>query len=188
MARWLFLFGLLCAGFAHAAEVAGVRFEDKATLGSAETLLNGAGQRAKLFLKVYAIGLYLPEKKTAAADVLALAGAKRLQIVTLRELTAEQFADALVEGIHKNHSEVERQALRPQTDQLRAAILALKTAPKGAVIMLDWLPETGTRLIFNGEKKGADIPGEAFYRALLKIWLGEHPAAGDLRDALLGKS
>lgn len=173
---------------AHAAvEVEGVRFDDRTRLGTADLVLNGAGLRSRLFFKVYAIGLYLPEKKAAAADLLAQKGAKRLHIVTLRELTAEQFADALVEGMQKNHAEAEIAALKARIDQFRAAILALKVAPKGATVQIDWLPDTGTRLMFNGEKQGSDIPGEDFHRALLKIWLGDKPAQDDLRDALLGR-
>ena len=47
-----------------AMDVAGVTFEDKARLGGTELTLNGAGVRTKVFFKVYAIGLYLPEKKS----------------------------------------------------------------------------------------------------------------------------
>ena len=32
-----------------------------------------------------------------------------------------------------------------------------------------------------------DLPGEDFYKALLRIWLGDHPAQDDLKDALPGK-
>lgn len=186
----LFLAVLLClASLAHATtEVAGVKFEDKMKLGATELQFNGAGMRSKLFIRVYAIGLYLTEKKTAATDVLALNGAKRMQVTTLRELTAEQFADALVEGIKKNHSEAEVEPLKARIEELRAAILAVKTAAKGAVITLDWLPESGTRLSIDGKQQGKDIAGEEFYRALLQIWLGPKPAQDNLKEALLGKS
>jgi hypothetical protein len=56
------------------------------------------------------------------------------------------------------------------------------------VVHLDWLPESGTRLTFNGVAKGSDIPGEDFYRALLKIWIGDKPAQDDLKEHLLGKA
>lgn len=171
---------------ASAVEVAGVKFEDQSKLGTTELQLNGAGLRSRVFFKVYAIGLYLPEKKNAAEAVLALKGAKRLHIVTLRELTAEQFADALVSSIEKNHAEAELAALKPRIEEFRATILALKLAPKGAVVTLDWLPESGTRLSFNGQAKGKDIAGEDFYTALLKIWLGSRPAQEDLKELLLG--
>lgn len=187
--RKLLLALLLClTGLANAAiDIAGVKFEDKVRLGSTELVLNGAGLRSRFIIKVYAVGLYLPEKKNAVADALALNGAKRLSIVTLRELTAEQFADALVEGIHKNHSEAEIEPLKARIGAFKATMLALKTAAKGAVIDIDYLPESGTRLTYNGEKKGEDIAGEDFYRALLKIWLGSKPAQDDLKEALLGK-
>lgn len=187
MRRLLPLLLLCCAAVCSAAEVAGVRLDDKAKIGEAELRLNGAGMRAKFFLKVYVVGLYAAEKKAGAAEMLAAGGAKRLHVVTLRELTGEQFADALVEGIRKNSSDAETETLRSRVEQFKAVILALKTAPKGTVVQIDWLPESGTRLMVNGEKRGDDIRGEDFYRALLKIWLGEHPAQDDLKDALLGK-
>lgn len=180
---------LLClTGLSHAAsEIAGVAFPEKINLASSELQLNGAGLRAKFFLKVYAIGLYLNEKKTSAADVLALSGPKHLHIVTLRDLTAEQFADALVEGIHKNHSDEEIEPLKARIETFKAAMLAVKSTTKGSVIAIDWLPGSGTRLSIDGKQKSADIAGEDFFRALLKIWVGQKPAQDDLKDALLGK-
>ena len=181
---------LVClTGLAHAAaDIAGVRFENMSKLGATELQLNGAGLRSKFILKVYAIGLYLTEKKTAAADVLALKGSKRLRIVTLRELTAEQFADALVEGIHKNHSDAEMDALKARLGEFKAAMLAVKKAAEGTIIEIDWLPDSGTRLSVNGKQQGKDIAGEDFYNALLRIWLGPKPAQDDLKEALLGKA
>lgn len=189
MRKLIFALWLALAAAAHAAvDVQGVRFEDQARLGNAELTLNGAGLRAKFFLRVYAVGLYVAERKRNADELLGAKGAKRLQIVTLRDLTAEQFADALVAGIHKNVAAAEVEALKARIERFKAVILALNVAPKGSVIQLDWLPEPGsTRLTFNGEKRGEDIGGEDFYRALLKIWLGSQPAQDDLKDALLGK-
>ena len=187
-ARILLIATLACLSIsAWGTEIEGVRFDDKARVGNAELVLNGAGLRSRLFFKVYAIGLYLPGKKGAVADVLAQQGAKRLRIVTLRDLTAEQFADALVEGMRKNLSEVELDPLKARIEKFRGVILALKEAPKGAMVVIDYLPESGTRLVFNGEKRGEDIPGEDFQRSLLKIWLGDKPAQDDLKEALLGK-
>ena len=188
MKKSLFVLLFCLGGLAQAAaEVGGVKFEDTSRLGAAELQLNGAGMRSRFFLKVYAIGLYLTERKTTAADVLAVKGAKRLQVVTLRELTAEQFADALVEGIRKNHSDSEATAINTRIEEFKSAILAVKTAAKGDAISIDWLPDSGTRLSVNGKQQGKDIAGEDFYLALLRIWLGPKPAQDDLKDALLGK-
>ncbi len=170
-----------------ALEVAGVKFDDNARVGAGDTVINGAGLRNRVFFKVYAIGLYLPQKVTTAADALAAKGAKRIAIVTLRDLTAEQFVDALLEALKKNHDEATLTALQPKIEQFRSTMLSIGNAPEKSVVNLDWLPDSGTRLSFNGAQKGSDITGEDFYRALLRIWLGDKPAQDDLKDKLLGK-
>jgi hypothetical protein len=181
----LFAFALpACA----AVDVAGVPFDDTTKLGDSTLQLNGTGIRTRMFFKVYAIGLYLPEKQSDAGAVLAMPGPKRIHMVMLRELGAEKLADALVEGIRKNHGESELGPLNARIEELRTAMLALKEVPKGAVILLDFTPAGGTHISFGGKTHSRDIPGEDFYRALLKIWLGGNPAAADLKEALLGRS
>lgn len=167
-------------------EVAGVNFDDQARLGNSQLVLNGAGLRTRVFFKVYALGLYLPEKKTAAEAVINAPGPKRIHIVTLRDLSAEQLSDALVSAFERNHSEVELAPLKARLDEFRATMLGLGDAAANSTVLLDFLPESGTRLQFNGAPRGKDIPGEDFYRGLLKIWLGQEPAQEDLKEALLG--
>jgi hypothetical protein len=188
MLKGLVLTLALVAGAAQAAEVAGVKFEPRAKVGAAELVLNGAGVRTRAFFKVYAIGLYLPEKQTNPEGVLAVKGGKRLHLVTLRDLTAQQLADALIEQLQKNHTEAELAALKPAIDEFRATLLALNAAPSGTVVLIDYLPDSGTRLTVAGQPRGKPIPGEEFSRALLRIWLGDKPAQTDLKDALLGKA
>ncbi len=53
------------------------------------------------------------------------------------------------------------------------------------MVLIDFLPGSGTRITFNGAVRGT-IAGEDFSRALLRIWLGENPADADLKKALLG--
>jgi hypothetical protein len=62
----------------------------------------------------------------------------------------------------------------------------MKEARKGMRITLDWTP-AGTQMSVDGRAAGAPIAGEDFYRALLKIWLGENPVQADLKKALLGE-
>lgn len=178
----------LTAGSAQAMEVAGVKFEERLKLEQQDLSLNGAGLRSKVFFKVYAVGLYLPAKAAEVDGVLAAKGAKRLAIVPLMELSAQQFVDALSGGIAKNSSEAEAAALKERVQTFEGNLLALGKAAKGTPITLDWIPEQGTRLTVAGQPQGKVIPGEDFYQALLRIWLGNKPAQGDLKDALLGKA
>ncbi len=174
-----------------ATEVAGVKFDDTAKVGAGETALNGAGIRKVLFIQGYAMALYLPAKATNAADALGGKGAKRVHIVLLRDSTGDTFADALPSGIRKNHNEQETAALNARIEALKATLLGIASVPKGAVVHFDWLPDVGggvTRFTINGDKKGEDIPGEDFYRAVLKIWLGDKPIQDELKEKLLGKN
>ncbi|MBK9022296.1 MAG: chalcone isomerase family protein [Sulfuritalea sp.] len=90
-----------------ALEVAGVKFEDKLKVGAGDTVINGAGVRGVLFIKAYAMALYLPQKAAAATEAISMKGPKRVRIVLLRDTSGETFADALPSGIRKNHSEQE---------------------------------------------------------------------------------
>lgn len=170
---------------AGAAEVAGTHIDDKASVAGTDLALNGSGLRTRFMLKVYTIGLYLP--KRGEAPLATASGPRRIQIITLRELSAEDFANALIDGIRKNHSDTEFAGLQSRVEEFRSILLGLKTAPSGTQVRIDWLPASGTRLSINNEIRGKDIAGEDFYRALLRIWLGDKPVDEDLKNALLGK-
>jgi hypothetical protein len=68
---------------------------------------------------------------------------------------------------------------------LTDTIAEIKQAKKGMSIVLDWTGSV-TRLSINGQPAGQSIAGEDFYRALLRIWLGDKPVQDDLKRALLG--
>lgn len=169
----------------QAAEVARVQVPDKVQVESHDLVLNGAGLRKRFVFNVYVIGMYLPEKKSDAAAVLALAGPKRVSIHMLRDVGADTFSEALVEGLKGNHSEADYQALEPRVQQLTAIMTQVKEAKKGMTIALDWTG-AATRVSIDGQAVGQPIAGEDFYRALLRIWLGEHPVQQDIKAHLLG--
>ena len=180
------LLAALLAAPALAAEVAGIKVDERIKLESSELVLNGAGLRTKAFFKVYVAGLYLAEKKTSANDVLVVPGPKRVSMRLMRDLSAKQLVDALEEGIRDNTPAAERESLKDRVADLSTLMSSLQSAKEGDVIALDWVPGTGTRIVLNGAARGKSIPGEDFYRALLRIWLGDDPVSKDLKKALLG--
>jgi hypothetical protein len=173
---------LLFATPLWAAEVAGVKIDDKTRVGNAELSLTGAGLRKRVFFQVYAIGLYVQDRK---ADPISQPGPKRVQIHMLRDVGADTFTEALVEGINANQSEADAKALEPRVKQLGATIAEIKEAKKGMTIALDWTGKE-TQVVIDGKPAGRPIEGEDFYRALLKIWLGDKPVQDDLKKSLLG--
>ena len=184
------LVGVALASAALAVEVAGVKLDDKVQVApdTPALMLNGAGIRTRFFVKVYVGALYLPERKTAAADVLALGGAKRMSLAMLRDLTAQQLTDALNEGFAANNPPADQERYKGQLAELLAVMTSLGQAKAGEVVALDFVPGSGTRVLVNGAAKGKPIPDEGFYRAILKIWLGDKPVDADLKRALLGQA
>jgi len=184
MRRMIIAWFVLCLGApALAAEVGGVKLDDKIAVGGNDLLLNGAGIRTRVVFKVYVASLYVPAKAGDAAAVLAK-GPRRIQLNILRNLTADQFIDALNEGMKDNNSEAEMAAVKPQADQLTTIMKAFGEAKEGNVVTLDFV-DGATIVGFNGAARGT-IPGEAFNKALTKIWLGDKPVQADLKKALLG--
>jgi len=173
----------LSTGVATAAEVGGVKLDDKMTVGGQELVLNGAGVRTRAVFKVYVGSLYLPAKANSLPGVLAK-GPRRVQMNLLRNLSGDQLVDALLDGLKANNSEAELAAVKPQTDQLVTIMKTIGDAKEGDVVAMDFV-EGGTRVLHNGQAKGT-IAGEPFNQALMKIWLGDKPIQADLKRAMLG--
>jgi hypothetical protein len=176
---------LFAAAPSFAAEKAGVKFDDSALVGGKSLALNGVGLRSILFFKAYVAGLYVPEKSKVPAALLMQKGPRRISLKMLMELSAEKMTKAFVEGIEKNHSEVQLAAMKPQIDQLTATMAAIGTAKSGDTVDLDFV-DGATRISLNGQAKGQPIAGEDFYTAVMRIYIGEHPADRDLKEGLLG--
>lgn len=183
----MIFFLALLPGVVPAAEFEGIQLPDSARIaeGNAELVLNGAGVRTRFLFRVYVGALYVQKKTGAAHAVISDAGAKRIALYMLRELSAAQFVSALEEGLKNNHSAEDLAKLDAPIKQLRAVFDAVKTARAGDVVLIDYLPGSGTRITINGAVKST-IAGDEFNRALLRIWLGDNPADRDLKKGLLG--
>lgn len=174
---------LLLSSPLMAAEVGGVKLADKAPVAGKELVLNGAGIRTKVVFKVYVASLYLPAKAGDLAGVLA-ASPRRVQLNLLRDLSADDLAEALADGIKETSSAEQVAAVKPQTDQLLSIMRSVGQAKTGDVVTMDFIGGE-TRIAFNGQPKGS-IAGEPFNAALMRIWLADKPVQADLRRAMLG--
>jgi hypothetical protein len=178
---------LFAAVGAAAVEVAGVKMDDTVRVGNRDLKLNGAGVRYKAIFKVYVAGLYLEGKKGTPADVLALPGPKRMTIVMLRDIGAEEFGNSFMAGIQKNSERAEKNKVITQLLKFGELFASIPELKKGDVLTTDWVPGTGTLLLLNGKKITEVIPDVIFYNMFLKIWLGEKPADAQLKKLLLGE-
>lgn len=177
---------LLVAGV-HAAELEGVKLEDKVQVDGQEIHLNGIALRTRFAIfNVYVAGLYLPQKTGNAQAAIEASGAKRMTLVMLRDVSAEQFIEAFDVALNNNNSEAQLAEVKAQKDELFARIRTIGEARTGTEILLDYLPSAGTLLTVGGVARGKAIAGEAFYRAILRSWIGEKPSQADMKKALLG--
>lgn len=170
---------------ADVTEVAGVKYESTAQVGTTMLQLNGAGIRYK-FVKVYTAGLYLPAKAATPEAVYAAAGPKRIHIVMLREINAEELGKLFTRGIEQNVTREEFTKVIPAVIRMSDVFSLRKRLLPGEGFTIDYVPGTGSVITINGQRVPEPIKEPEFFTALMKIWLGKSPADSDLKVALLG--
>lgn len=173
---------------AAAIDVNGVKFEDTTKVAGKDLKLNGAGMRTKLVIKVYAAGLYLPEKSKNVADILKMEGPRRVTLVMARDVSSEDLGKAFMDGINENLDKTEKAKFVTQINKFGEMFASVDQIKKGDVLHMDWVPGTGTVCELNGKRIGDTAIDLGFYNAVLRIWLGEKPADRSLKPALLGEA
>jgi hypothetical protein len=181
----LMICGMLLSWNASALDLAGIHLADRMQLGDTVLQLNGGGIRTKFFFKIYVGALYLPQKQTSAEAIIAGEHKHRIAMYILHELSGEKLFGAFKDAIDANHSAPELAELDAQIRQMKQIFEAVHEVKPGDTIMLDYLPDNGTRITVNGTERGI-IAGAPFNRALLKVWLGKHPVQDDLKKGMLG--
>jgi Chalcone isomerase-like len=170
-------------------ELAGMQVDDRVSVAGSSLKLNGAGVGLRFVFKVYLIGLYLPEPKSRAEDILQEDSARRMVILMLRDVSADQFSQALAEA-----SAPDEATVPPANLHAGLALLARKIANrprglrKGDVLTLDWVPGTGAVVQINGHSLMEPVPDKGFYAGLLNIWIGPRPTDPLLKSRLLGRA
>ena len=172
---------------ARAAEVEGVGFVDRLSVGSSELRLHGTGLlRYRVFIKGYVAALYLDESfggeatsRSVLADV-----PRRLEIEYFWAIPANKFATATVEGVSRSTDPATFERLRHRIDQINMLYEDIEPGDRYA---LTYVPGVGTELALNGRRLGV-LEGADFSAALFAIWVGDEPLDESLRRQLLASS
>jgi hypothetical protein len=177
---------LLAALPASALDVDGVNVAATLTVDGKPLVLNGAGVRKKTFLgfRVYVGALYVTQRSTDAAAIVAADAPKALQITLLRDVDKDSMLKAFREGIEAN-SPGQAAALAPQLQKVEAAFPA--EFKEKQVMLISYAPGKGATIAIEGGNT-LTLEGKAFADALFRIWLGPKPTDGgieDLKAALL---
>jgi chalcone isomerase-like protein len=174
---------LLATASAEAVTVGGVNLSDTATAGGQTLVLNGAGLRKKLFIKVYAAGLYLPAKQSSPENILAADTPRQMVMHFVFDVDKEKIGEAWQEGLQDNTPNTS-----PAVKQAFSTLSSwMEDMEKGHRIVLTYVPGSGTTIEVNGKVKGV-LQDKAVADAILATWIGPKPGPGeDFKKALLGK-
>lgn len=168
------------------AEVEGYKFADTATVQGQTLHLNGAAVSSILSMKSTAVAFYLPKKQTTMEGAVAEKGVKRIHFFMVREVSARDLSNAMLDRIRQNVTTAEFSANIVATSQLGTVFGNRKRVNKGDEVIVDYSPTTQTtEFSLNGQKIGDSIQGEAFFPMLMKVWIGPK-VRGATRDGLLG--
>ncbi len=181
----LIMIALLGINFAQAqTKVAGVNLPDTENYEGNKIVLNGAGVREKLWIDLYAGGLYLTNKSSNAAAITAADEpmAIKLHIVS-KLISSEKMIDAVNEGF-ENSTDGNTAPLEAKIKKFTE--MFMDEIKKNDVFDIVYLPGKGVLVYKNGTEKGV-IDGMEFKKALFGIWLSNKPADDDLKEAMLGK-
>lgn len=167
----------------QAAEVGGVKVADTTTVNGQHLVLNGAAMRKKLFIKVYAAGLYLPAKQANPAAIIAADTPRQMTMHFVFNVDKAKIAEAWTEGLTANTPNASAE-VKSNFQKLESM---MEDVNKGQNIVLTYVPGTGTTVTVNGKNKGT-LPGKATADAILMTWIGPKPGPGDdFKSGVLGK-
>lgn len=183
MKKLVFLVALvICANLSMAqTKVGDVTLPNKVTLSGADMTLNGAGMREKMWIDLYAGGLYTQTKSSDATSVINSGApmAIKLHIVS-GMVSQEKMIGAVNDGF-------ENSSVGKATAKERAAFILCFNDEITKEDEFDIVYANDVTTVYkNGKEKGT-ISGLEFKKALFGIWLGKKPADKDLKKGMLGK-
>lgn len=166
-------------------KVAGVNLPNTETFKNHTITLNGSGVREKLWIDLYAAGLYLSEKSDDAPAILNADKPMALKIhIVSKLISSEKMVDAVNEGFMKS-THGNTAPIQEEIDRMLSFFK--EDIKKNDIFDLVYLPSEGGVVAYkNGEEKGI-VKGMAFKKALFGIWLSDRAADDDLKEDLLGK-
>ncbi|MGN1209346.1 MAG: chalcone isomerase family protein [Duodenibacillus sp.] len=172
---------------AEAVDIHSIHYAPSVSVGSQNLTLNGAGLRKKLFFKVYAAGLYVPQVAHDSTALMAQSGAARVRLGLLRDVSGASFISALDDGLKANLSDKTAAAIAAELEALRTLMRNIGDVKTNDIVDFDYLPEQGTVVLLNGKPVGEPIGGgRTLYNAVLAIWLGPKAIDDTLKAGMLG--
>lgn len=147
--------------------------------------LNGKAIRTVWGFSVYEIGLYLAQPSKDAGHIMREdRDAKRVRILMMRHVSQSRFSGTVQESVDQNFSASEKEQFSKELATFLGCFHNGADLREGSVVTIDYVPEQGMVVGVDGSRM-AVIPGQDFYHAVLRLWLGK-PLQPSIKDGLLG--
>ncbi len=175
---------LMMSPMAAAMQIGDVTLPDSLMAGNDKLLLNGAGFRKKLFIKVYAGGLYLMQKDT---DPQKIVDADVSMGIRMHFVYDGVSSKKLIKGWNEGFNNATGGNIAPikaEIDKFNSFFT--EEAKKNDIYDIIYIPDRGVSVFMKGKLKGT-IKGIEFKKAVFGIWLGAKPADKKLKKGMLGK-
>ncbi|TBW29022.1 chalcone isomerase family protein [Gramella sp. KN1008] len=179
------MIALVGLNFASAqTKVGGVNLPNQLNFQGQDLQLNGAGVREKLWIDLYAGGLYLSEKSSDASAIMSADKPMSIKLhIVSKLISSEKMIDAVNEGF-ENSTNGNTKPLAPKIEKFKSFFM--EEIKKNDVFDIVHLPAKGV-VVYKNNKELGTIEGMDFKKALFGIWLSSKPADDDLKEAMLGK-
>ncbi len=158
---------------------------------TAPLLLNGTGVRRNATSGLYTADLYLEHKTANPAEVLRNSGTTQFRMVMLQDTSATQMVELITQGLVANASEDDLVTLVSEIFDVGLLLRERGKLLAGDSFVIDAHPAAGTTLTLRSRAHSAPITqtfaNPRLFKAMMGIWLGDHPADPTLKQALLGQ-
>ena len=170
---------------AQAKQIAGITLPDTLDASSVTLILNGAGVRSKMWMEIYAGGLYLKSKNSEAGKIVADDEPMAIKLHIVSGLVS---SEAMEEATREGFENTTDGNTAPLADSINAFTAVFKEPiVEGDVFDIIHIPGKGIDIYKNGSFKSTVAGGLAFKEALFGIWLGDKPADKKLKQGMLGE-
>lgn len=177
-----FLFVLSSLSCFSQTKVGRVELPNQILIKNQPLQLEGIGTRVKLWMDMYAMGLYLSQDLQEADKIINNDESMGIRLEIISGLiTSEKMEKACREGF-TNSTNGEMENIKQAIEDFIA--IFRNDIEKKDVFEFVYFPSEGTLIYKNGELQQS-IRGLAFKQALFGIWLGNTPADKSLKESLL---
>lgn len=169
--------------YTGAMEAAEVKLSDNLEIRGTKLLLNGAGVRSKFFMDLYVGGLYLAEKSSDAAKIVA---ADEPMAISLNIISSMITSEKMESATRKGFKNSTGGNMAPIEQEIEKFIAVFKEKIEiNDVYHFVYMPGKGVE-VYKNSKLNSLLTGIEFKKALFGIWLCDKPAQSSLKKEMLG--